>query len=318
MQKIASMRYFKTTCIVIASIAAAAFFALQKEEYSVRADGREKTVAVYRWQTIPDIIKAAGFTVGEGDAFILPKGNVVELARAVDIVVFADGGRQVIRTGQATLEKALAKAGVRLRGREIFPSGGAKPADGMNVVLLRSNEKILEDVQQIPYKVVEKYDDRMELGEKAVLKAGVNGKKKILTKITARPGGGTEKEVLAETIVEIPQEQLVAVGDANIVQTSRGQLRFIKTLDMEATAYTPWDEGCTGITKTGIPARYGVAAVDPGVIKLGTRLYVAGYGQAIAADIGGAIVGNRIDLCMESTAQAIKFGRRRVKVYILE
>jgi 3D (Asp-Asp-Asp) domain-containing protein len=87
---------------------------------------------------------------------------------------------------------------------------------------------------------------------------------------------------------------------------------------MEATAYTPWDEGCIGITKTGIPARYGVAAVDPAVIELGSRLYVSGYGHAVAADIGGAIIGNRIDLCMESVDKAFAFGRRPVKVYILE
>ncbi|MDR2007030.1 MAG: G5 domain-containing protein [Acidaminococcales bacterium] len=318
MQKIFSTWHFKTTCIIIAIIAATVFFALQKKEYSVQADGREKVVKAYRWQTIPAIIRSAGFTLGEGDAFVLPKDNVIELVHAVNIVVFADGGRQVVPTGQMTVEKALQKAGISVKGREIFPSGGAKPTEGMTVVLLRENEKILENVQEIPYKIAEKYDSRLQLGEREVLKEGVNGKKKILTKITVLADGKMQKEVLAETIMEIPQDQLVTVGASDLVQTARGQMRFVKTLVMEATAYTPWDEGCIGITKTGIPARYGVVAVDPEVIKLGSRLYIPGYGQAIAADIGGAIVGNRIDLCMESVEQAIKFGRRPVKVYILE
>ena len=65
-------------------------------------------------------------------------------------------------------------------------------------------------------------------------------------------------------------------------------------------------------------AQRGVVAVDPSVIPLGTRLYIPGYGMAVAADTGGAIVGDRIDLCMESYGEAMDFGRRTIKVYILE
>ena len=66
-----------------------------------------------------------------------------------------------------------------------------------------------------------------------------------------------------------------------------------------------------------LPAQYGIAAVDTDVIPLGTRLYIPGYGEAIAADTGGAIVGDRIDLCMESYSEAMAFGRRDVTVYVL-
>jgi 3D (Asp-Asp-Asp) domain-containing protein len=54
------------------------------------------------------------------------------------------------------------------------------------------------------------------------------------------------------------------------------------------------------------------------VIKLGTYVYVEGYGFAIAADTGGAIKGNRIDLCFNSRREALNFGRKTVKVHILE
>jgi 3D (Asp-Asp-Asp) domain-containing protein len=58
-------------------------------------------------------------------------------------------------------------------------------------------------------------------------------------------------------------------------------------------------------------------AVDPNVIPLGTRLYIPGYGLPLAADTGGAIIGNKIDLCMEDYHAAWEFGRRMVKVYVL-
>ncbi|MCI6158693.1 MAG: 3D domain-containing protein [Selenomonadaceae bacterium] len=86
---------------------------------------------------------------------------------------------------------------------------------------------------------------------------------------------------------------------------------------MEATAYLPSDGGGSGITATGLPAQRGVVAVDPNVIPLGSRVYIPGYGEAIAADTGGAIVGNRIDVCMESYGEAMEFGRREVEVYLL-
>ncbi len=92
---------------------------------------------------------------------------------------------------------------------------------------------------------------------------------------------------------------------------------YVAVMTMEATAYLPTDGDGYGITATGIPATYGVAAVDPYVIPLGSRLYIPGYGEAIAADTGGAIYGYRIDLCMESYAECMNFGRRNVTVYVL-
>ena len=87
---------------------------------------------------------------------------------------------------------------------------------------------------------------------------------------------------------------------------------------MEATAYLPTDGNGEGITKMGTLARHGVVAVDPNVIPLGTRVFIPGYGVAIAEDTGSAILGNRIDLCMEDYTSAMIFGRRVVPVYILE
>lgn len=95
-----------------------------------------------------------------------------------------------------------------------------------------------------------------------------------------------------------------------------------KTMMMKATAYTAECEGCTGITKMGINLlenRHAkVIAVDPRVIPLGTRVYVEGYGEAIAGDIGGAIKGNRIDLHMPTKQEAYAWGVRNVRLTILE
>ena len=90
---------------------------------------------------------------------------------------------------------------------------------------------------------------------------------------------------------------------------------------MEASAYDPSPAtigpGATGRTAMGLRATYGHVAVDPRVIKMGTKVFVEGYGFAIASDKGSAIKGNRIDLCFDSRSTALAFGRKKVKVHVL-
>ena len=87
-----------------------------------------------------------------------------------------------------------------------------------------------------------------------------------------------------------------------------------KPMIFEATAYT-WTGNRTA---TGTWPSRGTIAVDPTIIPLGTRLFVEGYGEGIAEDVGGAIQGEIIDLYMESEAECWEFGRRQVEVRIIK
>jgi 3D (Asp-Asp-Asp) domain-containing protein len=96
-----------------------------------------------------------------------------------------------------------------------------------------------------------------------------------------------------------------------------------KSLMMTVTAYDPGPKSCGkwakyGLTKTGKRARRGIIAVDPKVIPFHTLLFVPGYGYGVAEDTGSAIKGNHIDVCFPSYRQAKQWGRRRLKVNILE
>jgi 3D (Asp-Asp-Asp) domain-containing protein len=97
--------------------------------------------------------------------------------------------------------------------------------------------------------------------------------------------------------------------------------RGSKVLTMVATAY----DGCYACnypyygypSYIGLPLARGIVAVDPKVIPMGTKLFVEGYGAAIAADQGNAIKGNRIDLYFDTHQQALNYGMKTVKVTIL-
>lgn len=94
-----------------------------------------------------------------------------------------------------------------------------------------------------------------------------------------------------------------------------------KTISVKATAYTAQCAGCSGLTYTGVDLNKNrnakVIAVDPSVIPLGSEVYVEGYGYATAADIGGAIKGNKIDVHVPTTNEATNWGVRTVNVTIV-
>ncbi|WP_080872250.1 3D domain-containing protein [Oceanobacillus timonensis] len=95
-----------------------------------------------------------------------------------------------------------------------------------------------------------------------------------------------------------------------------------ETISVEATAYTADCNGCSGVTATGKDLSEDpdakVIAVDPNVIPLGSEVYVEGYGHATAADTGGAISGNKVDLHVPSQGEAEDYGRQQVNVTIVE
>ena len=91
-----------------------------------------------------------------------------------------------------------------------------------------------------------------------------------------------------------------------------------KVVYVSATAYSAYDPGNGHYTACGTPLRRGVIAVDPSFIPLGTRVYIPGYGEAVAEDTGGAIVGNIIDIAFDTHEEALAFGRQDLEIYIIE
>ena len=85
---------------------------------------------------------------------------------------------------------------------------------------------------------------------------------------------------------------------------------------VNATAYSADDPGNSAYTALGTHVRHGIIAVDPSIIPLGTHVYIPGYGEAVAEDVGGAIQGHRIDVAFDTRAEALAFGRQDIEIYI--
>ena len=178
--------------------------------------------------------------------------------------------------------------------------------------------EIRVESKPIPFKVTYEFSRTVGQGRLSTARQGAPGELIKTYTVTFKNGKPVSKSLISTERRE-PVNHLVYMGRTGF-ETSRHSFTRKKVLTMSASAYDPSPQtipGTTGRTANGMQAGYGVVAVDPRVIKLGTLVYVEGYGFAIAADTGGAIKGNRIDLCYEHRSTALKFGRRKVKVHIL-
>lgn len=204
------------------------------------------------------------------------------------------------------------------------------PNTAIRISRVTEEIEIVETVIPFGEQVVTNRD--LDVGVIKTLQDGKDGLKRTYIKKEYIDGVLLSETVDYEVVVDEPIDQVKERGSRDSITTSRGDTRFRQSITMNASAYdlsfqstgkVPGDSHY-GITASGTKARPGVVAVDPRVIPLGTKLYIRSldgskdYGFAVAEDKGGSIKGNKIDLFFESAEQVRQFGRRKVKVYILD
>ena len=208
----------------------------------------------------------------------------------------------------------------------IYPvSAATKPAQAQSPSLLGSvnydnGTLVWERLERrmVEPKTVTRYSPALRPGRSKVVSHGRPGLVELIVSYSQRDGGEVRSHVLSRTVVTAAKPRIVVEGgDAALAMIHLDSV-MRRVMHMVATAYTADTSGGSGWTALGRRAGYGIVAVDPRIIPLGTRLYIPGYGMAVAGDTGGAIVGLRIDLGFDSYRSAIDFGRRDVTVYQLK
>lgn len=162
----------------------------------------------------------------------------------------------------------------------------------------RFSEKLQDQTEVMPQKTVYKDDPDLEIGEEQVENEGKDGKIVRVFKITYFEGEVYQKDLVSSETT--PAEDKIIHKGTKIVwrnmNTPDGQVSYFRKLHVWATQYDSHCPGCNDWTATGLHQGKGVIAVDPKVIPLGSKLYIPGYGMAVAGDTGGSIKGNIIDL----------------------
>lgn len=202
----------------------------------------------------------------------------------------------------------------------VHPALTASVAPGHNRITVIRRRQVKKTVRQpISFGVQYRPDPHLVRGHSTILQAGKTGIKQIIERVTLQNGKAVHSQTVKASTLQPPAPEVVGVGTlvplANLTSRGGGP-QFTRAISVVATGYWPSPTWSTGITATGTRAHYGVVAVDPRVIPLGTHLYIPGYGFGVAEDTGSAIVGDRIDLCFNNGSQAINWGVRQVTVYI--
>jgi 3D (Asp-Asp-Asp) domain-containing protein len=181
--------------------------------------------------------------------------------------------------------------------------------------------KTVTQREPIPYPTLRKTTTELRSGTSRTVQNGTNGEKKTVYRIYYKSDGvELRRETVSTRIVKHPIPEIVEDGRQASLP-SRGYFSGRRVITMSATTYDPYHCGGsgTGRTAAGLQGGYGVVAVDPKFVPLGTRLYIEGYGYAVAADTGGGIKGNRIDLGIDSKHDAASIkNMKAVRVHILD
>ena len=198
----------------------------------------------------------------------------------------------------------------------VYPRRWGEVFEGLEILVVRVRAVDTSETIPVPYEVRLVDDPSLPFGKVTLTSdhwcAGVVQR---LVRTYYRSDGIDERVVIQEFAQVSPMPKVFTIGSRGRPDALPERLRGDVVLS--ATAYSPEEPGLSSTTSLGVPAGRGVVAVDPSVIPYGTRMWVEGYGWAVAADCGGDIEGNRIDLCYDTVQEAVTFGQRNVRARLL-
>lgn len=318
--------------LLIVTLSVTGFMWAQKD-VTVVVDGR-----VLRLQThagdVASVLDEAGVAVDSSDvvspapqAAVQP-GDTVVVRHAVPVTVdLGDGEKRVHVVGE-TVADAIVAAGADPASTTVVTPDLAEPLKpGMTIAVPEVFMRVTKEEATVTPAVDVQKDPSLPKGERKVITTGEPGRVVRVYRVMVVDGVEGTRTLTAEAVVDEPVPTIVAVGTKPKSRCAEPAPRSYKIpkppktgrkMRVEATGYSPREPGLDFHTATGARAKRGVIAVDPRVIPLGTRVYVPGYGYAVARDTGGAIKGKRIDLCFDTVAECYKWGRRKVTIIILD
>ena len=315
-----------------ASAVAAAMDGLQTSHVVLFESQGTQTQHVTSAQTVGAFLRERGIVPGAMD-YVHPSletqlsdNMVIDYSPAVAVRLVTASGSKTIVTNAEDVGAFLEEQGIHLGTHDVVRPSLADPIVAFATIrITRIVRWVSAEKRRLAQHTIREIDFRLPPGKTKIIRHGAPGVAETMVDYT-QTDGKLDRHVLETRVLRKPQTRIIAEGVgtyaaiADFAQRGLQKTSYIaaNALDMIATAYTADCIGCSGYTASGYRAGHGIVAVDPGVIPLGSRLYIPGYGFAIAGDTGGAIVGHRIDLGFNSIADAMQFGRRAVKVYTLK
>jgi 3D (Asp-Asp-Asp) domain-containing protein len=271
-------------------------------------------------------------------------GDLIEINRAKPVFLVQGGKNEQVWTNAGTVGDFLREKNIYLHKPDSVFSALTKPLypyDEIKIIGLE--EKCFIEKEPIPFSTIRINNPRLEPGVVKVVQNGCEGARENVIGLIVQNGSVIYNEIISSRVVTSPVNRILEYGDNTAVSRGGRTFNYIKELEVIATAYCPGTPGsgcplneqgtayCTGfyndgftftgekaVAGNGSPEKPHIIAVDPDCIPLKSLVYIEGYGFARAEDTGGAIKNNRIDLLFDKHEEALQFGRKNVKVYLIK
>ena len=322
-------RFLKTQHLVallfaaVLGLAGTTGFVGARKGVTLVVDGTSTAVSTQS-QTVAALLTESAVPVAPGDLLspaadsMLDEGTVVVVRHGIAVTLDLAGQIIPMRVFGRTVADALVMAGLDPTGGiSTDPALDAPLTSGMTIVAKDVFFRVSEEEVAVPFDTDVSGDPALASGKRVVVTKGQDGSAVRVWQVLVTGGVEGQRTLKTETVLAAPVTEVVRVGTeqafrqiliagkkpSGAATPSYAPPVVGRVIEVEATAYTPYacavnaDWIAWRRRLYDIPAGWGVVAVDRSVIPLGTRLFVEGYGYAVAADTGQAIKGNKMDVC---------------------
>jgi uncharacterized protein YabE (DUF348 family) len=279
--------------------------------------------------SVGEVLTRAGISLGPADELYPPadapvtSGMQLTVRHAKAINLRLGQSTSIIYSQKETLKDALAEAGFNFGPDDrVEPALDVPVTNGMYARLVRVTGQSYFEREPVKHKTVFKPDDSLQ-GTDTRRVEGKDGSLATEYKIVIEDGVEKERTLVGQKFDPEPVDTVIYYSASALNSTgSTANLQVRETKRMYATWYNAASSGRPatdphyGITASGVPVTKGIVAVDKSVIPLGTRMYIPGYGFAVAGDTGGGIIGEMLDLGFPDGV-AVDWRTGWVDVYIL-
>ena len=317
--------------ITVGAIAAITIMNMRKT-LTISIDGKEETFVTYKG-TVQDVLQDKNIAVGVKDKVQpsleskVSEKETIKIKSAIPVEITANGVQLEVQSADGTIgemlkneEEALQEYGIKFNEDidEVSPSLDSQIEDNMCVQIVNVEKKELVQNEPINFETIVEKDESLDKSVSKVKSEGVNGEKEVTYEVVYRDGVETSRNVTSTKTITEPKNEIVIKGTGQVYASRGGEsINYKEKLNCVATAYSGDRTTATGRSPVRNPGGMSTIAVDPSFIPLGSKVYVDGYGYAIAADTGGAIKGNIIDLFLNSSSECWSWGRRPVTVLVV-
>ena len=318
--------------LFVVVVVTVATVANMRKTLTLSIDGKDETFVTYKG-TVQDVLQDKGVEVGPKDKVQpsletkVSENDVIKLRTPVKVQITANGKRFDVQTAENTVKDMLEAEKGTLNNQgikfekdidEVFPGLDTNIEEDLDIKIVQVETKEIVETEAIKFDTIIENDANLDSSVKKVKSEGIDGEKEIAYNVVYKDGVEVSRDIKSTKTILEPQNEVIIKG-TNQVYASRGgeNITYKKKVISISTAYTGGGITATGRTPVRSIGGLSTIAVDPSVIPLGSKVYVDGYGYAIASDTGGAIKGNSVDLYFNSRSDCINWGRKQVNVLVV-